>query len=556
MSARDRAFARSVAGSLALHAVLISVLAATRLERSAPPRIVTFELLQLENGRAARTGRDAAAPDAKAATSDLTPPSVDEAAIAPAPKAGAEKRTRTAPPPATAREVATPTPPRLSTLRPPPRQPPLPQRPRLGQVLPVVPKAPAPQVVDPHIGPPQLDYGAPALAATAESAPATVAVSQSARRNLLRHVDELARRVETGKSDSSLSWSHRGRAYEARITRFEKGDSMHVDHLVVAVRTEEDGQALSTKLQVKHMAFSSFTELVDHWDPLVQIHDDRIDGRFHSNSEIYVTKMEGVEPHFSGKVTTAQDVDTTYSKGFVSRREIFSGGLETHVRPILLPHGFEVSPSADAAAHRMRRFDRDVRIRFYADGSFGWHYLDGDDTGKGDNVERREQAGKTRRTLPNAPFYLIGADKVELHVEGVVNGKVMVFSPRDIVIDGDITYAVDPRTAVSDDYLGLVAGRDVEIAKSSITGPGDLHVQASIYARRWFIVRGYSTRDTATLYLFGSVTAGSLTATEPRYRTKLQFDRRFEEARPPGFPMTDHYEVEAWDGKWRADGDR
>ena len=27
--------------------------------------------------------------------------------------------------------------------------------------------------------------------------------------------------------------------------------------------------------------------------------------------------------------------------------------------------------------------------------------------------------------------------------------------------------------------------------------------------------------------------------------------RRFERVRPPGFPQTDRYEIETWDGRWR-----
>jgi hypothetical protein len=57
---------------------------------------------------------------------------------------------------------------------------------------------------------------------------------------------------------------------------------------------------------------------------------------------------------------------------------------------------------------------------------------------------------------------------------------------------------------------------------------------------------------TATLYIYGSLTAGSLSETEPRYATHIEFDPRFERLRPPGFPLTNKYEVEAWDGRWQT----
>jgi hypothetical protein len=47
------------------------------------------------------------------------------------------------------------------------------------------------------------------------------------------------------------------------------------------------------------------------------------------------------------------------------------------------------------------------------------------------------------------------------------------------------------------------------------------------------------------------LSAGSISATEPRYATKIEFDPRFERLRPPGFPVTNRYETESWDRQWR-----
>src|SRR6185312_16622785 len=91
----------------------------------------------------------------------------------------------------------------------------------------------------------------------------------------------------------------------------------------------------------------------------------------------------------------------------------------------------------------------------------------------------------------------------------------------------------------------------IEVAKPDVTGPGDIEIDAALYARRRFTITDETTPGRATLFIFGSLTAGTLSATEPRYATKVQFDPRFEHTRPPGFPMTNHYEVEQWDGEWR-----
>ena len=127
---------------------------------------------------------------------------------------------------------------------------------------------------------------------------------------------------------------------------------------------------------------------------------------------------------------------------------------------------------------------------------------------------------------------------------GVVNGKVLVYSPEGIVIEGDLVYAHEP-PAEADDFLGLVSDKSVEIAPSDVTGPGDLSIHASIYAKRQFAVRGYRERHTGTLFIFGSVSAGSVTATEPRFATRIEFDDRLEDAARAELPV---------DGSLRARG--
>jgi hypothetical protein len=106
--------------------------------------------------------------------------------------------------------------------------------------------------------------------------------------------------------------------------------------------------------------------------------------------------------------------------------------------------------------------------------------------------------------------------------------------------------------ASADDYLGLASDASVTVADPDVTGPGDLRIHAAIYAKSRFAVRSYRHREAATLFIHGSVTAGSLSATEPRYRTRLDFDERFEHTRPPGFPLTERYELAAWDGLWHS----
>jgi hypothetical protein len=388
------------------------------------------------------------------------------------------------------------------------------------------------------------DPSATKAAVSVPAPPETASIPPSQRSMLDRKIAKWADDFdEIPAAEPGLAWVHDDQQYSATLTRLPSSDSMGIEQVVVAVSTERDGSRWSTELRLKRLPFSSFAQFVDRWDPNVQIHDDRIDGRFHSNSEIFVSRSGSVHPEFHGKVTTARDVNTSRSAGRVRSKDVFLGGLETGVKKIMLPKRFSLFPSEPdpGTDTRVQPFAADARITFYADGSYGWQPV---------GATTPEQ----RVTLTNEPHYLVGADDVTLYVRGIVNGTVLVYSPEKIVIEDDLTYAEHPRMIEdADDYLGLVSDANVEIAGPDTTGPGDVTVHASIYAKRRFVVRNYSASERAALFIYGSVAAGSVSATEPRFRTELEFDDRLENLRPPSFPMTDRYELAAWDSSWTVE---
>ena len=153
--------------------------------------------------------------------------------------------------------------------------------------------------------------------------------------------------------------------------------------------------------------------------------------------------------------------------------------------------------------------------------------------------------------LPATQSYFVGRSGVTIYVQGTVRGTILVYSPKRIVITGSLRYARDPRSVdASDDYLGLVAEEDIVVADNVVTGPGDLEIDAALYARRRFVVNDAYRSERATLNIYGSLTAWTMSETEPRFATKVAFDPRFERVRPPGFPMTDRYEVTDWTQQW------
>jgi hypothetical protein len=373
-----------------------------------------------------------------------------------------------------------------------------------------------------------------------EAVVATVAPAQQVvlTRRLVREARAL---LHSSALQRDLTFEHDDRAFTAVLTRHPASDAMGIERVAVEITTEHGGERVHTSMHMKRLTFSHFTQLIDRWDPWVQLHDDEIAGRFHSNSEILLTYDRKVAPRLLGKVTTARGIRITGEKGWRSRREIFAGGLESRAARVRLP---EISLPV-AHPHATRNADvhvvrGDSVIVFNADGGY-------------DCTELASRSETRRGLAPAKPTYIVATRDTELHVRGVVNGNVTLYSPARILVQGDLTHAHAPDGGGdSDDFLALVSDGNVEIDRADVTGPGDLEIHAAIYARRRFIVRNARARGGSTLFIYGSLTAGSVSETEPRYATRIEFDPRFERVRPPGFPETDQYEIEAWDGRWRV----
>jgi hypothetical protein len=336
-------------------------------------------------------------------------------------------------------------------------------------------------------------------------------------------------------SGKPLRWRSQEREFTAAVELQPATKDTELDRALVTISTEADGERRETELQFKRLAFSSFAQLVNRWDPDVAISQDRIEGRFHSNSAVNVEAAQGARPTFTGKVTTAARVKL--GRG-LRKQEIFLGGLEMRAQRIPMPRDvLPLGGDAQLRPDQLRQFSSDTNIKFHQNGEYSW---------------RSEDSPMTQRAIvPEGGLFLIGQNRSRLLVEGTVKGKIVVYSTGRITIAGDLRYARDP-VAIPDspDFLGLISEGYVEVGPPQVVGRGDLTVQAAIYAGRRFSVRSFRTRNRGTLHIYGSVTAGSISATEPRYATRLVFDPRLELQRPPGFPVTDRYELENWNRHW------
>ncbi|MEO8017464.1 MAG: hypothetical protein ABI769_06600 [Pseudomonadota bacterium] len=372
----------------------------------------------------------------------------------------------------------------------------------------------------------------------------TEAMPQPEQVMLTRNIQQLAQKLlDTDTTATTLSWQQDGQQYSARVLRQPAADSTGLEQVIAEIVTSKDGKRLKTHLSLKRLAFSHFTQLVNTWDPNIMLHDDVIDGRFHSNSEISLSAMAGVKPRFFGKVTTAAQ-KVTYNS-FNSRRnqDVFQGGFETKTDRVTLPKDMPDVVNGGDNTDR-RAFAEDTRIIFNPDGSYVWRLANGE--------------GPLQRSEPSEhPQYLIAEKGAKFYVRGTVRGIFTVYSPSDIEIEDDLVYLKDPRqTVISRDFLALIAGRDIKISATEVTGPGDLTVHGALFAHRRFYTEDIDHAKPATMFLYGSLTAGTILATEPRYAFKLDYDKRFEYLRPASFPMTRRYEVDSWDQDWKeVEGD-
>lgn len=365
-----------------------------------------------------------------------------------------------------------------------------------------------------------------------------VEMADAEQRMLEQHLETwLADPVQLVSNDSH-HWEFDGVLYEAAALALPAQSSTDLDRTLIEVRKYHGGRWLSTRMQLRRLAFSHYAHFINNWDPDVYLSRDTIEGRFHSNSAVNIDTSARVRPQFAGPVSIAA---VQRQSNMLQRSGMFKAGLQTMVDRIPLSaetHPAPVSELEDSA--KIVRFSTDTSIRFHGNGSYTWW----------PSANRADAVHET--VLDTGTLILIADEGVALSVQGEVAGRVLVYSPRMIRITGDLVYANDPlRDEASGDWLSLISDHTIQIAEASVTGPGDLSIHGALYAGNRFSVRGFrSGNNTAVLSITGSLVAGSVSATEPRYATRVVYDPRLDTHRAPGFPMTGRYALESRDEHW------
>lgn len=355
---------------------------------------------------------------------------------------------------------------------------------------------------------------------------------------LLSRIERLAGQWVTSPS-ARVTWEQDGRLFSAELVLEPSSDGVQPERAIAEVSAEEQGRQLRTWIRLRRLPFSHFAKVIDRWDPMVQLHDDEVAGRMHVNSRFNVMYDAAASPRLLGKVTTAAGGFTVIRSGRRRDEDVFAQGIETGTQPIPFSgQGWSFQAWGPETNARVHELEDETWIRFLAEEGYAW---------------REGRSGVWQHAGPpdGQPVHFVAAGSAVVHLRGIVSGRFLVHSARRIVVEGNLTYARDPRVDPgSEDMLGLVSGRDIEVAPPSVTGPGDLHIQAALFARRRIVVTQTEHRGFATLHIYGSLAAGTLSESEPRYATRVEFDGRFERSRPPGFPSTNRFAAEDWDRQW------
>ncbi len=303
----------------------------------------------------------------------------------------------------------------------------------------------------------------------------------------------------------------------------------------VVITRQIDGQPHQMRIRLQERALSHYAKFVNRWDSNVTLGDDRVDGRFHANSEVNFESFANPRSQFNGEVTIARRQALTRR---VRESSMFAAGVRTGTGRIALPQTAFPSHWLESGADVLT-LSEDTRLDFQGAAGIVWT-----------DINNGEQG---RVLVPEAGLIIAGTDRARFELSGDIAGRVLVYSPQRQMITGSLEY-VDA-SQDSADYLALISDGSIEVASATVTGPGDLRINAALFARDRFSVRRFSDRHQGVLYVYGSLIAGSVSATEPRYSTHIEHDPRFEHNRPPAFPGTGLFDVRDWEQHWIAISD-
>jgi hypothetical protein len=274
---------------------------------------------------------------------------------------------------------------------------------------------------------------------------------------------------------------------------------------------------------------------------------DTIWGPFHCNNTLNVAYFNGGSPVFMQRATSLNGI-----WNYNGAHPVFKGGYDSGVN-VSLPGDFDTLKNAAQTGGKWLQMagNQPVFIQFNVNGTVTWR-IDGNPDWSG--------GGWTTEPLTSfAPNGAIWCNEKDLHIKGVLNGRCTVGGKKTVWIDGDITYAADPRVGYSDDMLGLCAEEKLYISDVPANrGPNNTFtLMGSIFSRTdglWAEhydtrpVEGKMTTVGGQISKVGGYTGtfSGTTITHGFLPGGTYYDDRLINDAPPFFPTTGNFEVVSW----------
>lgn len=281
----------------------------------------------------------------------------------------------------------------------------------------------------------------------------------------------------------------------------------------------------TTNVVLMQPAYSYFSYYSNEWPGhITYATGDTILFPIYSNANF---RMSG-NPVFMSKVASSQATYTAVG----ATDPTFYGGADFGAPVIPLPNFSALKDSALAGGDQ---YNQELWLTFNNDGTY-------------------QCSTGVILTLKNITDYngtIITTANQDIHVKGIVRGRLTVVSDRDIIVENQLLYDSDPTVVLnSTDYTGLVADRDLIIADNPATAAG-VTVQAAILVGNRMKVENYNIGPPrGVLTLLGSIGqknadpfgtfAGSVLQTG--YDTAYIYDRRLFNNTPPYFPRLNRIE--------------
>ncbi len=128
----------------------------------------------------------------------------------------------------------------------------------------------------------------------------TFVMPQAQTSTLLQRIERLAEKA-TNAPRAQVTWNQDGEQYNAELVLERARNGVELDRVIAEVSAESHGRQLRTRIMLRRLPFSYFTQIVDHWDPMMQLHDDEIVGRMHINSRFNVLDDSQATPKLAGR---------------------------------------------------------------------------------------------------------------------------------------------------------------------------------------------------------------------------------------------------------------